>query len=253
MENRNPELSRLERKVLSLARGLASQGIKVLELAAGRGTLSAALAGFGLKVTALDIHPGQFETTRPGVQILASDLSRPLPFADSCYELVICCEGIEHLEHQYRFARELARVIKPGGRLILTTPNITNIAGRLRFLLTGFYPLAVRPSSEFKRDRTIEHIYPLTFWQLRHILHTSGLIIERITTDHIRRSGLAFAPLFPLSYLLTLNSLRSEKEPFQRRANFEIAGQMHTPALFFGRTQIVVARKKESTYDTTPW
>lgn len=244
----NLRMSRLERKVLSLFEGLGLpvQG-RVLELAPGRGALSAALVRPGLEVDALDIHPEHFDPGC-GARILQGDLDEPLPFRDETYDLVICCEGIEHLEHQYGFARELARVLKTGGRLILTTPNIANIASRLRFLLTGFFALAVRPSSEFEHDRTIEHIYPLTFWQLRHILHTNGLLIERIATDHIRKSCLPLAVLYPLSYLLTLKALATEREPRQRRANFQIASQMHSAALFFGRTQIIVARKEVPTY-----
>ena len=248
MEDQIQQMSRLERKVLSLVLELPCG--KVLELAPGKGALSAALARAGFKVDALDIHPENF-SGGPGIRLVKGNLEEPLPFADQAYDLVVCCEGIEHLEHQYRFARELARVLKPGGHLFLTTPNITNAASRLRFLLTGFYSLAVRPSSEFRRDRTIEHIYPLTFWQLRHILHTSGLIIERVTTDHIRRSSLIAAVLYPLSCLFTLVAMNTEEENRQRQANREITRQLHSPALFFGRTQIIVARKGLSTYESS--
>ncbi|MCE5271155.1 class I SAM-dependent methyltransferase [bacterium] len=240
------KLSRIERRVLALLEGLPPGG-RALELAPGRGALSRALSARGWNVTALDFHPENFGP-RDGAHILRGDLDRPLPFREGSFDLLVCCEGIEHLEHQYAFARELARVLRPGGRLALTTPNICNAASRLRFVLTGFYSLSVRPSSEFSRNRFIEHIYCLTFWQLRHILHTTGLQIERVSTDHIRRSSLALAPLWPLSRWFTGGALRSEEEPRQREANLEILRQMHTAALFFGRTTIVLARRGESTY-----
>lgn len=246
MDNQLPQMSRLERRVLSLAGSIACG--RLLELAPGRGALSAALARLGHEVYALDIHPEDFIAPGQGVRLIAGNLDKPLPFADSTYDTVVCCEGIEHLEQQYRFARELARVLKPGGRLILTTPNIGNAASRLRYFLTGFYALAARPSSEFSRERRIAHIYPLTFWQLRHILHTSGLIIEKVATDHIRKSSIFLAGLYPFSFLVTLRAMAKEGEARQRKANYEIARQMHSAALFFGRTQIVLARKNKSTY-----
>ncbi len=234
-------MSRLERKVLKLIDGLHS--CRALELTPGRGALTAELARRGHRVNALDIAPENFSADKTNIRLAAGNLDDPLPYADNSFELVVCCEGIEHLERQYEFARELARVMAPGAMLVITTPNINNVASRLRFLLTGFFSLAVRPSSEFERNRYIEHIYPLTFWQFRHILHTAGLKIELVDTDHIRRSALILAPLWPLSRLLTGRKLAGEQDPRQRGANREICSQLHTPALFFGRTMIAVARR----------
>ncbi|MEA2062097.1 MAG: class I SAM-dependent methyltransferase [Gemmatimonadota bacterium] len=247
MSQPKAKMNRLERKVLEQVSSMP-RGTQVLELAPGRGALASGLAARGFSVRALDIHPELFMEAE-GVSCTRGNLDEPLPFEDEAFDLVVCCEGIEHLEFQYGFARELARVLKTGGTLVLTTPNIANIASRLRFLLTGFYSLAERPSSEFKRDRTIEHIYPLTFWQLRHILHTSGLLIERLATDHIRRSSLLLGGLYPLSYLFTRAALASEGQQRQREANLEILRQLHSAPLFFGRTQIIIARKGRSTYE----
>ena len=50
-------------------------------------------------------------------------------------------EGVEHLEDQFAFVRECWRVLKPGGRLLLSTPNILGLASRWRYFWTGFFPL----------------------------------------------------------------------------------------------------------------
>ena len=64
-----------------------------------------------------------------------------LPFADASFDLVTCTEVIEHLEHYRQTLREMHRVLKPAGRLVVTTPNILNLKSRIRFLIFGFYNL----------------------------------------------------------------------------------------------------------------
>jgi len=48
----------------------------------------------------------------------------PLPFRDGEFDAVLCFETVEHMPEPAAFVKELARVVKPGGRLLLTTPNI---------------------------------------------------------------------------------------------------------------------------------
>ena len=223
------------------------KSLNILELCPGKGNLTRALldSGYG-NIEALDINPEKFQI--PEVNCHRGNLNDPLPFAEESYDLVIIEEGIEHLEYQYRFAAECNRILKTGGSLILTTPNIMNFASRIKFLLTGFYALAGRPSSEFEKNWVIEHIYPLTFWQLRHILHTNGLFISMVATDHIRRSALIGLLVWPLSYFFTWRALATETEPRQLAANREITRQIHSMSLFLGRTQIVLATKKPHDY-----
>ncbi len=241
-------MNRIENKVLGLVLSrMLDKNMRILELTPGEGSLAKALVQHGYaNVEAMDIHPENFRVE--GIKCHKGNLNNPFPFERDSFDLVITVEGIEHLENQYQFASEINRILKKNGFLILTTPNIINFASRIRFLLTGFYALAVRPSSEFKKDWTIEHIYPLTFWQLRHILHTSGLFIMQIETDHIRKSALPGILIYPIGYFFTWKSLMKEGEHQQREKNKEILKQIHQPELFYGRTQIILAQKRDSTY-----
>ncbi|MFA8341434.1 MAG: class I SAM-dependent methyltransferase [Rhodothermaceae bacterium] len=238
----------IEEKVVKLINeNSLSKKIKILELTPGEGNLSRKLYSDGFtNLETLDINPENFQIKE--IKCHKGNLNDPLPFEDETYDLVISIEGIEHLEKQYQFAEELNRVLKKNGHLILSTPNIINFASRLRFLLTGFYSLASRPSSEFEKNWVIEHIYPLTFWQLRHILHTNGLFIKKIDADRYRRSSRFWKFMAPLTRFITRKTLLKETDERQKKVNMEITDQMYQNELFSGRTQIVYARKEESDY-----
>jgi SAM-dependent methyltransferase len=57
------------------------------------------------------------------VQLLAWDLARPFPFPDACFDAALFLDVIEHLEARRDVLREIRRVVKPGGRLLVSGPN----------------------------------------------------------------------------------------------------------------------------------
>lgn len=241
-------ISRNERKVIDIIKTqFKDKSIKILELGPGEGMLIKGLLDEGyINVEAMDMYPENF--TVKNVKCHRGNLSETLPFSDESYDLVIAVEAIEHLENQYNFAAECARITKLHGGVIITTPNITNFASRIRFLFTGFYSLAIRPSSEFQKNWVIEHIYPITFWQLRHILHTNGLFIKILATSKLKRSSFLGLLFWPLSYLFTYKALNTEEELRQNEMNKEILKQMHSLSLFLGRNQIVLTQKERNDY-----
>ncbi len=60
-----------------------------------------------------------------------------LPFADSFADFIVLNSVIEHLENPYLVVREAARVLKLGGKLLVTIPHIYSWRSKLRFLFTG--------------------------------------------------------------------------------------------------------------------
>jgi 2-polyprenyl-3-methyl-5-hydroxy-6-metoxy-1,4-benzoquinol methylase len=214
---------------------------RVLEVAAGSGAFARRLVGLGHSVEACDLYPEEFRV--PEVRCSYADLSDRLPYADASFEYLACLEGIEHLEDQFTFVRECARVLKPGGRLLLSTPNVLGLASRWRYFWTGFFPLAVRPLNEQRRRPVHDHIHLISYHQLRYVLRTTGFTIEAVTTDRIRKYGLLLAWAWPMVQLATRSVLARESDPRQREANREIAAHMLGPALLFGRTLLLTARK----------
>ncbi|HEX6929264.1 MAG TPA: methyltransferase domain-containing protein, partial [Gammaproteobacteria bacterium] len=75
---------------------------------------------------------------RDGLDVVKGDLNRRLPFDDDSFDCVFGLSVIEHLLNGCRFIRECRRVLKPGGTLVLLTPNISTyftaaliLAGRM--------------------------------------------------------------------------------------------------------------------------
>jgi SAM-dependent methyltransferase len=76
-----------------------------------------------------------------GVEFHCADLSNDrLPFDDASFDWVFALEVIEHLANPRRFVTESFRVLKPNGRLFLTTPSNDCIRSRLSLLTRGYYP-----------------------------------------------------------------------------------------------------------------
>jgi SAM-dependent methyltransferase len=101
-----------------------------LELAAGRG-----LRGFGIDLS----RSNAVATARGARPALVADLTRPLPLRSASLDGATLVEVIEHVVNAEALAAELARVIRPGGWLVATTPNVAHLSYRWR-ALTGHPP-----------------------------------------------------------------------------------------------------------------
>jgi SAM-dependent methyltransferase len=231
------------RKVLEIFVSFPNRG-DLLEIPAGEGALAWQLHKLGYRVTAGDIDPHFFKV-HP-IPSIAIDLNRRFPLEDGRFDFISCIEGVEHLQDQFQFVRECHRVLRTGGHLVLSTPNILNLASRLKYLLSGFYSLVPRPINEFSLVPVFDHISPITYYQLRYVLHTQGFEITQIATDLIRRSAAGLYFLKPLIHFHSWRTMRKEYDPQQRAANRAIRRIMTSPPILLGRTLILVARKKSN-------
>ncbi|MEP7326964.1 MAG: methyltransferase domain-containing protein [Gemmatimonadota bacterium] len=214
---------------------------KILEAGAGSGAFALRLQQMGFTVEACDATPGIFQARE--IPFRQADLSKSLPYPDASVDGITCLETIEHLEDQFTFARECARVLTPGGRLLITTPNILGLAARWQYFWTGFFPLAPRPMNEHEAAPVHDHIHLVSYYELRYILRRAGFGVDSAGTDRLRRHAAIHFWAWPKLWLETRLALRKEPDPRQREANREIARHILSPALLLGRTLMLVARK----------
>jgi ubiquinone/menaquinone biosynthesis C-methylase UbiE len=170
------------------------------------------------------------------------NLDAPLPWQDQTFDAVFSTEGIEHLENHFSFLREMCRILKPGGLLVLTTPNITALRSRVRFFGSGFFGRDSRPLNETSRH-PLHHIGLATFAELRYELHASGFQLIETRHTHIKPVSYLYAIYAPWIWLYTSMAFRREKDATQRKKNQEILGTLLSPSVLFGECLMLVARK----------
>lgn len=155
-------------------RSLAS-GAHVLDLASGSGALALRLHDAGFRVAGCDLVAENF-ALHGQVPFTVANLNQG--FADAFaerFDAITAVEIIEHLENPRHFLRQCFALLRPGGRLILTTPNIDSPQARALWIRTG----AFRWFTDHDY-RLHGHIMPIPLWLLDHALREAGFGLDRL-------------------------------------------------------------------------
>jgi len=106
------------------AGGGGSGGVRILDAGCGSGRNMVALARRGT-VTGVELASQSLEVARARDlgPVLPGSLDEPLPFADGAFDLAVALDVLEHVRDDDAALRELARVVAPGGRLLVTVPQ----------------------------------------------------------------------------------------------------------------------------------
>jgi SAM-dependent methyltransferase len=235
--------------VLSVIQQAVARRVRALKLGAGARVLDAPCGEGGLAVALRDegfaAHGADIESTAAAHlddAFRVADLTRPLPWPDQSFDAALSVEGIEHLENPFAYLRELRRLLKPDGVLVLTTPNIACLRSRVRFFGSGFFHHDPRPLREAARH-PLHHIALMTFPELRYALHTTGFRLLEAGHTHIKPVSYLYVWLALFVWMYTLIAFRKERDRAQRAANIEIRRALLSRSLLFGENLLIVARK----------
>jgi len=162
------------------------QGGKVLDLAAAQGNFSLAANALGYQVTWNDLRADlesyvRLKSPDAGkLEFVAGDIFSLTGF-DAAFDTVMALEIIEHVAHPDEFLRRVATLIKPGGHIILTTPN----GGFFRNRLPRFSDCpdpSVFESVQFQPDGD-GHIFLLHEDEIRSLAAKAGLRVVEFRTS----------------------------------------------------------------------
>ena len=170
------------RETLKLITESVKLGSTILDLAAAQGNFTLALAELGYRVTWNDLRAELVEYVkmkyeRGDVDYVIGN-AFDLPFA-ARFDCVLFCEVIEHVAHPDQFMANIARLVKPGGVAVMTTPNGAYFRNALpRFSECSdpsiFETLQFRPNSD-------GHIFCRGRMRFCKWAESSGLTVERQT------------------------------------------------------------------------
>lgn len=213
-------------------------GASVLDIAAAQGNFSLALAERGFAVTWNDLRAelvgyvqrkyerGRIDF-RPGN---AFDLAFPTPF-----DAVLITEVIEQVAHPDRFLENAARLTRPGGVIVMTTPHGAYFRNTLpRF--TDCPDPAVFESGQFKPDAD-GHIFLLYRDEVERLAARAGLLVERfaylnnpLTGGHVKLGRLL--PFVPAGIVRAVEAMtRRLPEVLASRLSSHIAVRFRRPAV----------------------
>jgi 2-polyprenyl-3-methyl-5-hydroxy-6-metoxy-1,4-benzoquinol methylase len=113
-------------------------GGKVLDFGGGTGSLTRQLIA-SERFTAVAATDLMARPADINAEWIAADLNDPLPISAASFDTVIAAEVIEHLENPRAMAREIFRVLKPGGLAVISTPNNESFRSLLSLWLRGHH------------------------------------------------------------------------------------------------------------------
>jgi len=209
---------------------------RVLDVGAGQGALSRRLLELGYQVDACDLVPDNFRLEEVECRRVWADCT--LPFEPATFDAAMAVEVVEHVDGHRAFFAQIARVLKPGGVLVFTTPNILSIKSRLLFLWTG-YPYAFPPLETGVLDPVSQHLTPVSLDRYRFLLHESGMDLIAVGADKLQRSSRLWAWLAPL--IRWYARLRHGREFAGAEQNLSLQNSREA---LLGRTLVVVAKRR---------
>lgn len=165
----------------------------ILDLGCGNARDIIPMLESGARITGIDISQGMIneaqrdleEAGYPWVSMQVGDATH-LPFPDNCFDKVLCSEVIEHIPDADKAVGEMFRVLKRGGRLVISTPNRLSLYGFDRYIV-------------WEKIFRKKWGHPFDQWRSMDQLCS---MLERHACQVVKKKSVCYVPGFILTYFL---------------------------------------------------
>jgi methionine biosynthesis protein MetW len=170
---------RLDEELAAWLEGLRASGRRILDVGCGDGSRYARhLMEGGVQLYGTDISPvAVAAAARHGLKAACAGLDSALPFASGSFDAAVCLEVLEHLFDPEKVAREICRVLRPGGRLLVSVPNVASWRSRAELMLLGHFGPGGSPVTSRRMPWKDPHIRFFNRRSLRAMLVAAGFTV----------------------------------------------------------------------------
>ena len=226
------------------------RGKHVIDLSAGSGYIANLFHKAGADVHLYDLFPEQNKFCPLPCKHI--DLQKPFPIADNSADIVILAETIEHLPNQYFFFVEAARILKPGGTLLLTTPNSSSLRSRFsQFLMESEHYSTPAPNEldaftqwPGSKEGYFSKLFISGILRLRTLAAINGLKIKKAHPTKGSSTSYFLLIYYPVLYYFSRKNYRRQvkadrentgiyKEIFDLNTSFQLLVSRHLVVEFW--------------------
>ena len=168
------------------------------------------------------------------------DLENGIPEDATCYDLVCCCEGIEHVGNPLNLLRSFKRALSDGGMLVVTTPNVWYPQAKLQYLIRGFFPSFPSLVDTQIKFGSHMHITPWCYPQLYLYFKLAGFSPPVLIEEPLSKPKHFHERLLGIPSKLYIRSKIKKSKSNEERTFWETAGSQGSR---LGRHLIVFAHK----------
>lgn len=246
---------RTNAKVMDLITSIVGPEATIVDFGAGLGHMSDRVARWmeagggdpARQITACDLEPGQFRSKRVTCVGISPDSTFPESVKD--VDLVYSIEVLEHLPRPYDFFANAYAALRPGGHLLVTTPNILHMTARMGLMFQGYLTMFAPPSARPENaGRICGHIMPLGYGQIHAGLRKAGFTGMSLHLDRAKRGAQIlywlYWPWLKLGSRIALRRLARVEPPLFDETG-AVMQALNERTLATARSCIVLARKPE--------
>ncbi len=141
LEKNIPSLMISTKYAVNFVKNNFPENCKILDVGCGGGEFLTQLKNNNFSALSATDMDQYFDPSIDNIEFKKTNFCyEKLPWGDNTFDLITAWEVFEHLENPHFLINELERVLKPGGKLIVSMPNVFHIISRLVFLKTGDFP-----------------------------------------------------------------------------------------------------------------